>query len=80
MARTGSKSARLRTALVCCYLALGSIHSVAAFVLAWFSKSDAGAFLLSGILTAVWASVVATTRTLSVRDLTIFRKIGTGNK
>ena len=75
-----NSSSRLRTALVCCYLALGSSHCAAAFVLAWFAKGDAGVFLLSGILIAGWASVVATTRTVSMRDLAIFRKIRSGTE
>ncbi len=75
MARPSSNPARLRTALVVCYLALASIHSAAAFVLAWFSKGDPGAFLLTGVLTAAWAAVVATTPTVTMRDLSFFRRI-----
>lgn len=75
MARIHSKSLRLRIALACCYLALGSIHFVAAFVLAWFAKGDARLFLLAGMLIAGWASVVATAQTVTMRELASFWKI-----
>jgi hypothetical protein len=66
---------RFRAVLVYCYLFLGFSQLVAAFVLAWLSKSGSVGFLFSGIAIACFASVVATTEALSVKDLAVFRKI-----
>ena len=63
-----------RKNLVFCYISLSLILFFLAFILAWFSKSGVNAFILAGLLTACWASVIATTKKISPKDLSIFNR------
>jgi hypothetical protein len=63
-----------RKNLVYFYISLSLILFFLAFILAWFSKNGANVFILAGLLTACWASVIATTKKISPKDLSIFNK------
>jgi hypothetical protein len=70
-----SQLLRFRSVLTYFYLSVGCAQLIAAFVLMWFGKNGAFGFLATGIFTACWASIVATSETVSSKDLAIVRKL-----